>query len=217
MNLSADGYVAESSRIARGQYEFFKRIFEVFGVRNKCLFAVGENGYRFAFLRGYIKFALNVIEVKPVLFGFDFHAEIVSKAHNGEIAKHVILTSARNSVQHDFVRAEIFLGVIHGKFAVACILVGVVLDDGDIDIRRHLERVEVAEYYVGIDRAYAISAVAAYNFVGFDFALDLCSAVKYDCNFHNHIISQIPLCVLKSCVFMFIIYYYLNIHARTRL
>ena len=72
-------------------------------------------------------------------------------------------------------RSEVFFGVIHGKFSVACVLVRIVFDYGDIDVGGHFERVEITQYDVGVNGAYTISAVATKHLVGFDFSLDLCS------------------------------------------
>ena len=176
--LATERYVAKSSRIAGGENQLVQRIFEVSRIGYEGVFAVGKDGYRFAFLRWQIEFTLDVVNIEPVLFGFCAHAEGVGKAHNRKVAQHVIDSAARNAVKYDRIRAQNFLCVVDGKFAVACVLVRIVFDEGNIDSFWFFERIEVAEYHVGSDGAYVETAVAADDFVTFDFALYLASAIE---------------------------------------
>ena len=68
--------------------------------------------------------------------------------------------------------------IIHGKFAVACVFVRIVFNEGNVDAVGLFERIEVAEYHVGSDGAYVETAVTADDFVTLDFALYLTSAIE---------------------------------------
>ena len=68
--------------------------------------------------------------------------------------------------------------IIHGKFAVACVLVRIVLDKGNVRAVGFFEGVEVAQNHVGFDGAYVETAVTADDFVTLDFALYLTSAIE---------------------------------------
>ena len=191
MHFAAKRHVAKSARIVGFEHKFVKRIFEIFRVRDDCAAAVGENGDCFAFLRGHVKFAFDVVDVKSVFFGFDFHAESVCKAHDCKVAKHVVYATARHAEQHDFVRLKLLFCIVDGKFSVACVLVRIVFDNGDVHAFGLLQRVEIAENDVGLDRAYVVAAVTRDDFVGIDFSFDLLTAVENDCNFHVFIITRL--------------------------
>ena len=67
--------------------------------------------------------------------------------------------------------------IIHGKFAVACVLVRIVFYKGNVRAVGFFEGVEVAQNHVGFDGAYVETAVTAYDFVAFYFAFYFVSAV----------------------------------------
>ena len=133
VNLSAERYVAQSARVARGEYKFVKRVFEVLRIAHERAFAVGKYGYGFALLRGHIELALDVVDVQTVFFGFCAHTERVGKAHNREVAKNVVDSAARYAVKHERVGVVDLFCVVHGKFAVACVFVRIMLDEGNVD------------------------------------------------------------------------------------
>ena len=86
-------------------------------------------------------------------------------------------SAARYAVKHERVGVVYLFCVVYGKFAVACVLVGIMLDERNVDAFGFFERIEIAEYDVGRHRAYVETSVATYDFVAFDFALYFASAI----------------------------------------
>lgn len=101
VDFAAEGYIGQSSRIAGFEQEFVKRIFEILRVAHKRAFAVGDNGYSFALLRGEVKFALDIVYIESVLFRLCVHTDSCGKAHNGQVAKHVVHSSSCYAVKYD--------------------------------------------------------------------------------------------------------------------
>lgn len=183
-HFAALGDVGQAAGIRGGEQQVIKRIFEVVRAIHDGVAAEGQNGNRIALLRGQVEFSAHEIQVQAVLLRACGHAEVGREAHDGKIAKRVVVSAAEHAVKNYLVRAQNFLGVIHGKFAVPRVFVGVVFDDLALEILWFGRRIEVAEQNVGRDGAPKVAAVATYHLVRAYFALYLFAAIQNYSNFH---------------------------------